>query len=122
VFYDGCIWDEPGHYIDPNYPAGSGTGGAVWPFPSYLPSSAHTHVRGWEGLTLAQKTDSLVKLKQNVWLKKTIDSISLHGLSVFRNTTDYDLLYSSQTGSQVLGDTIWDACKTGVRTKTVCRR
>ena len=117
--FDGTFGDEWSTLLAPvnnfNNPTGS-TYGMMYPFSSadYNPTTSYLRARPWSSYTYVQIRDSLIKLKQNRWLKRFTDSLNIHQFRVFGNTTDYDILNYPSSSTTNVGEVWFDAQKTGV--------
>jgi len=98
--YDGVMEDECTFYYHPlwDYYAPM----MCYPFqPSKWVNGNSSHIKGWEGYTHDQIRDSLMYLKQNVWLPALMDSMRANNKMRFPNPAAYGV-----AGSDVLEDVV----------------
>ncbi|MCP4632970.1 MAG: T9SS type A sorting domain-containing protein [candidate division Zixibacteria bacterium] len=98
--YDGVMEDECTFYYHPLWDYYSPM--MCFPFqPSKWTQGAASDVRGWNGYSHGAIRDSLMHLKQNVWLPALMDSMRAHNKMRFPNPAAYGV-----AGSDVLDDVL----------------
>ncbi|MBD3169071.1 MAG: hypothetical protein GF307_06280, partial [candidate division Zixibacteria bacterium] len=98
--YDGVMEDEAVFYHHPNWNYYSTM--MCFPFqPAKWSTGGASDMNGWEGFTHDQIRDSLLYLKQNVWLPMMMDSLRAHGKQRYPNPAAYGVM-----GSDIIDDVI----------------